>query len=40
MNTKEFKYYMQRGLGRCYLELQNCDDIEKYRKTVLVMTTL
>ena len=35
LNTTEFKHYMQRGLGRCYLELQNCDDTEKYRKTVL-----
>lgn len=35
MTVTEFKQYMQRGLGRCYLELQNCDDIEKYRRTIL-----
>lgn len=35
MNITEFKNSMQRGLGRCYLELKNCADIEKYRKIIL-----
>lgn len=35
MTKKEFKYAMQRGLGRCVLELQCTDHIEKYRDIVL-----
>lgn len=35
MNTKDFKKYMQQGLGRCVLALQSSDNIEKYKKIVL-----
>lgn len=35
MTKKAFKYDMQRGLGSCVLELQNTQDIEKYRPLVL-----
>lgn len=35
MTKEEFKYAMQRGLGRCIVELKNTDDIEKYREIVL-----
>ena len=35
MNTKDFKRYMQQGLGRCVLALQSSDNIEKYKKIVL-----
>ena len=35
MTLKHFLDAMKRGLGRCYLELQSCDDIEKYRGAVL-----
>lgn len=35
MNKKEFKAWMQQGLGRCALILQKSDDKEAYRSTVL-----
>ena len=35
MTLKTFKSCMQRGLGRCYIELKNCEDREKYKDTVL-----
>lgn len=35
MTRKAFKYDMQRGLGSCVLELQNTQDIEKFRPLVL-----
>ena len=35
MTVKEFKEAMKRGLGRCVLELQKTENVEKYRKTVL-----
>lgn len=35
MTVREFKSAMQRGLGRCVLELKNNENIEKYRETVL-----
>ena len=35
MTKREFKYAMQRGLGRGILELKHTDHIEKYRALVL-----
>lgn len=35
MTKKEFKCAMQRGLGRCILELEKAEDKEKYRELVL-----
>lgn len=35
MTKKEFKRAMQCGLGRCIQELQNTDDLEKYRDIIL-----
>ena len=35
MNKKDFKRYMQKGLGRCVLALQSSDSIEKYKEIVL-----
>ena len=35
MNKKDFKKYMQQGLGRCILVLQSSQNIEKYKETVL-----
>lgn len=35
MNRKDFKRYMQQGLGRCVLTLRKSDNIEKYRDIVL-----
>ena len=35
MNKKDFKKYMQQGLGRCVLALQSSNDIEKYKDIVL-----
>lgn len=35
MNKREFKRYMQQGLGRCVLELKNAKNIEKYKEIVL-----
>ena len=35
MTRKAFKYDMQRGLGSCVLELQNAQDMEKFRSLVL-----
>lgn len=35
MTKKAFKYDMQRGLGSCVLELQNTQDLEKFRPLVL-----
>lgn len=35
MNKREFEYAMKRGLGRCVLELQDNEDIERFRDIVL-----
>ena len=35
MNKKDFKKYMQQGLGRCILVLQSSENIEKYKEIVL-----
>ena len=35
MNRKDFKRYMQQGLGRCVLALREAENIEKYRDIVL-----
>ena len=35
MNKKDFKKYMQQGLGRCVVTLQSSSDIEKYKDIVL-----
>ena len=35
MNKKDFKKYIQQGLGRCVLTLQSSNDIEKYKDIVL-----
>ncbi len=35
MNKKDFKKYMQQGLGRCILALQSYENIEKYKEIVL-----
>lgn len=35
MTKKEFKRYMQQGLGRCAIILQKSDNIEKYKDVVL-----
>ena len=35
MTKKEFKVAMMRGLGRCVLELDHTEDVEKYREIVL-----
>ena len=35
MNKKDFKHYMQQGIGRCVLHLQSSQDIEKYKDIVL-----
>ena len=35
MNKKDFKKYMQQGLGRCILALQSSENIEKYKEIVL-----
>ena len=35
LNRKDFKRYMQQGLGRCVLTLHESDNIEKYRDIVL-----
>lgn len=35
MTKKEFKFAMQRGLGRCIAELKGTDDIEKYQDLVM-----
>lgn len=35
MTKKEFKEAMTRGLGRCILELDHTEDVEKYREIVL-----
>ncbi len=35
MMENEFKYSMQRGLGRCIVELSSYEDIEKYRDLVM-----
>ena len=35
MNKKEFKRYMQQGLGRCIIALQSSKNIEKYKDIVL-----
>ena len=35
LTVSEFKRYMSQGLGRCALCLAGCEDIEKYRDTVL-----
>ena len=35
MNKKDFKKYMQQGLGRCILVLQFSENIEKYKEIVL-----
>lgn len=35
MNKSDFKKSMQCGLGRCIIELSECNDIEKYREIVL-----
>lgn len=35
MNKKDFKKYMQQGLGRCVITLQSSNDIEKYKEIVL-----
>ena len=35
MNRKDFKQYMQQGLGRCVLTLRISNNIEKYRDIVL-----
>ena len=35
MNRKDFKKYMQQGLGRCVLVLQSAERIDKYKEIVL-----
>lgn len=35
MTKKKFKYAMQRGLGRCIMELKCADDVERYKDIVL-----
>ena len=35
MNKKDFKKYMQQGLGRCILALKSSENIEKYKEIVL-----
>ena len=35
MNKKDFKRYMQQGLGRCACELKNTENITKYKDIVL-----
>lgn len=35
MNQREFEFAMKRGLGRCILELEQNDNIEKFRDIVL-----
>lgn len=35
MNKKDFKRYMQQGLGRCVLELKNAKNISQYKEIVL-----
>lgn len=35
MNKRDFKRYMQQGLGRCALALHESDNIDKYRDIVL-----
>lgn len=35
MNKKDFQRYMKQGLGRCALELQSSENIEKYKEIVL-----
>ena len=35
MNKKEFKKYMQQGLGRCVIALKSSNNIEKYKDIVL-----
>lgn len=35
MNVRQFKHDMIRGLGSCYLELQKCENIDRFKSTVL-----
>jgi len=35
LNKKDFRRYMQQGLGRCVTELQKAPDISKYKEIVL-----
>lgn len=35
MTKKEFKKYMQQGLGRCAVVLQNYENVDKYKDVVL-----
>lgn len=35
MNKKDFKRYMQQGLGKCYLELSQSKDVSRYKDVVL-----
>lgn len=35
MRKKEFREAMMRGLGRCVLELDHTEDVEKYREIVM-----
>ncbi len=35
MTKKRFREAMMRGLGRCVLELDHTEDVEKYREIVM-----